>query len=252
MEATTTSQSQTAVVTGGSRGLGRGVVEALVARGMRVVAIARDAARLEAAAGKTRAEHVAADAADEITAGRLLQELRPDLVVLCAGALPLLRPFHLHTWETFSQNWEVDMKAAFVWLRNAMLLPMKDGGHVVVVSSIAATHGSPLSGGYAGAKRMQWMLADYASQEVARLKLKIRIHCVLPTLNPNTDLGRATIAAYAQRAGVSTEEFAKSFNPPLSLTPSIFGQAVADLHENPERWDKLAYRVGGDGLTPLS
>jgi hypothetical protein len=68
-------------------------------------------------------------------------------------------------------------------------------------------------------------------------------------LNPNTDLGRATMAAYAQRAGVSTEQFAKRFDPPL--TPTIIGRAVVDLHENPSRWDKLAYRVGGDGLVPL-
>jgi hypothetical protein len=35
------------------------------------------------------------------------------------------------------------------------------------------------------------------------------------------------------------------------LTPAIIGQAVVDLHENPSRWDKLAYRVSGDGLVPL-
>jgi len=71
----------------------------------------------------------------------------------------------------------------------------------------------------------------------------------MPTLNPNTDLGRTTMAAYA-RAGVSTEEFAKSFDPPL--TPATIGQAVVDLHENPSRWNELAYRVSGGGLGPVS
>jgi hypothetical protein len=114
---------------------------------------------------------------------------------------------------------------------------------------MAATHGSPLSGGYAGAKRMQWFIAEYAAQEAARLKLNIRFHCLLPTLNPNTDLGRATVAAYAQRAGVSAQEFANRFTPPL--TPDIMGQAVVDLHENRSRWDKLAYQVSGAGLMPV-
>lgn len=250
MEDRSTSKAETAIVTGGSRGLGRGIAEALVARKMRVVILARDAKRLQMAARELGAEPVVADVADSVVSGRLLQEVQPDLLVLSAGASPLLRPFHLHTWETFSENWESDAKATFAWLRDALLLPMKSGSHVIVISSAAAMQGSPLSGAYAGAKRMQWFIAEYAAQEAVRLKLDIRFHCLLPVLNPNTDLGRATIAAYAVRAGVSAEEFAKRFSP--ALTPEIIGQAVVDLHENPRRWDKVAYRIGGDGLAPLS
>ena len=245
----TTPNSETAIVTGGSRGLGRGIADALVARKMRVVILARDATRLQTVSSELGAEPIAADVADSMVSGRLLQELQPDLLVICAGASPLLRPFHLHTWETFAQNWETDTKATFAWLRDTLLLPMKSGAHVIVISSMAATHGSPLSGGYAGAKRMQWLIAEYAAEEAARLHLDIRFHCLLPTLNPNTNLGRATMAAYAQRAGVSMEDFAKRFSP--SLTPTIIGQAVVDLHENQSRWNKLAYQVGGAGLVPV-
>jgi len=148
------------------------------------------------------------------------------------------------------QSVDIDAKATFNWVRDALLLPMKPSSHVVVISSSAAILGSPLSGSYAGAKRMQWLITEYASQEAARLKLNLRFHCLLPTLNPNTDLGRVTMAAYAQRAGVSTEEFAKRFCPPL--TPAIIGQAVVDLHKNPSQWDQLAYRVSGHGLLPLN
>ena len=252
MAETVSSQQPTAIVTGGSRGLGRGIAQALVARGVHVIALARDAAGLEALARElANVEPVVADAADEIVAARLLQERQPNLVVLCAGASALLRPLHLHSWETFSLNWEVDAKSVFVWLRNALLLPMKPGGHIVIVSSMAAINGSPLSGSYAGAKRMLWLMADYAAQEVSREKLGLHIHCLLPTLNPNTDLGRAAVAAYAARAGVSTEEFAKRLAP--HLTPAVMGDAIVKLHENPPRWDKVAYRIGGDGLlTPVA
>jgi NAD(P)-dependent dehydrogenase (short-subunit alcohol dehydrogenase family) len=245
------SQQQTAIVTGGSRGLGRGIAQALVARGVHVISLARDAAGLEALARDlANVEPVIADAADEIVVARLLQERQPNLVVLCAGASALLRPLQLHSWETFSLNWEVDTKSVFVWLRNALLLPMKPGSHIVVVSSMAAINGSPLSGSYAGAKRTLWFMADYAQQEINRLKLGIHIHCLLPTLNPNTDLGRAGVAAYAERAGISFEEFAKRLMP--HLTPSVMGDAVVELHSNPERWDMVAYQIGGAGLKPLS
>jgi NADP-dependent 3-hydroxy acid dehydrogenase YdfG len=214
-----------------------------------VIALARDEAELQAAAKEIAVEPIVADVADPMISGRLLQEVQPDLLVLCAGALPLLRPVHLHSWKTFSENWEIDAKATFNWVRDVLLLPMKPGSQVIIISSIAAVLGSPLSGSYAGAKRMQWLIAEYASQEAARLHLSIRFRCLLPTLNPNTNLGRVTMAAYALRAGVSLEEFAKRFDP--ALTPTAIGQAVVDLYENPSQWDSLVYRVSADGLVPL-
>jgi short-subunit dehydrogenase len=76
-----------AIVTGGSRGLGRGIVQALAARGVQVVALARDGEGLAALAREvTNVDTVCADAADDLVAGRLLHERQSDLVVLCAGA----------------------------------------------------------------------------------------------------------------------------------------------------------------------
>jgi NAD(P)-dependent dehydrogenase (short-subunit alcohol dehydrogenase family) len=243
-------EGKTAIVTGGSRGLGRGVVEALAARRVQVVAVARDAARLDALAREVPGVRtIAADASDEIAAGKIQQDVRPDVIVLCAGVAPLLRPIHQHTWETFSQVFQVDTKMAFTWLRDALLLPMAPGGHVVVVSSGAALRGSPVSGGYAAAKRAQWFLADYAAQESARLGLGLRVHCLLPQLNPSTELGRAAIAAYAGRAGIEVATFEKRFAPPL--TPAIMGRAVADLLAAPARFPDLTYQIGSAGLAPL-
>src|SRR5262249_55782994 len=105
MAENTSSDLRTAVVVGASGGFGRGIVQALAAKAIRVLALARDAGRLEAAAREAGVEHMTGDATEETTAARILREWRPDLVVLCAGARPLLRPLHLHTWETFALNW---------------------------------------------------------------------------------------------------------------------------------------------------
>jgi NAD(P)-dependent dehydrogenase (short-subunit alcohol dehydrogenase family) len=241
---------KTALVTGGSRGLGRGVVEALAASGARVIALARGEGELASLSHEVPGvATVAGDAADDALAERLLKQELPDLLVLCAGAMPVLGALQDQTWEAFNTNWNVDAKSAFVWLRHALRIPMRAGSHVVVVSSGAAVQGSPVSGGYAAAKRAQWFLASYAAAESERAKLALRVHCLLPNLNPSTELGRAGIRAYAERAGVTPEVFARRFDPPL--TPAIMGRGVVELAAAPERFGKLAYRIGGGGLTPV-
>jgi len=243
--------NKVAVVVGGSRGLGRGAVESLAANGFEVVVIGRNKEKLSALVAEVAgAQPIVGDGVDEGLAERVIRERRPDLVVVCAGAAPVMGPFHELEWEKFETNWRVDAKLAFVWLRQALRVPMKRGSQIIIVSSGAALQGSPASGGYAAAKRAQWFIADYAATEIARAGLEIRVHCVLPNLNPSTELGRAGIAAYARRAGVSDEEFAQRLVP--HVTPAIFGAAIVELAKNPAAFDKLAYRISGGGIAPLS
>jgi NAD(P)-dependent dehydrogenase (short-subunit alcohol dehydrogenase family) len=130
----------TALVTGASRGFGRGIASALHAHGARVVAVARDAHLLDslnAELGGSLTTAVA-DVSDPVVAGTLIEQYRPDTLVLNAGAQPLLRPVHQHTWETFSRNWEVDVRHAFHWIRESLLLPLAPASTVIVISSGAA------------------------------------------------------------------------------------------------------------------
>src|SRR6516165_9196007 len=109
---------KTAVVVGASRGLGRGVAEALSAAGATVLAIARDKAGLdELSAASPSVEVAVADATDPTLPGTVIDSRDPDILAVIAGATPTLRPIHHHTWETFSENWEVDVRLAFNWLR---------------------------------------------------------------------------------------------------------------------------------------
>src|ERR1700684_3663139 len=75
-------------VTGGSRGLGLGLVEALVAHGARVTVVARDADALAAVQARLGVATFSADVTDETAAHRILAEVRPDILALNAGAKP--------------------------------------------------------------------------------------------------------------------------------------------------------------------
>jgi NAD(P)-dependent dehydrogenase (short-subunit alcohol dehydrogenase family) len=67
------------VVTGGSRSLGLGLVEALVAHGARVTVVARGAEALDSARARLGVATISADVTDETAARRILAELRPGL-----------------------------------------------------------------------------------------------------------------------------------------------------------------------------
>jgi NADP-dependent 3-hydroxy acid dehydrogenase YdfG len=239
----------TALVTGASRGFGRGIATALVDAGANVVGVARDPDRLEnlrTHLGDTFTP-VVANAADPTTAGQLIDIHRPGILVLNAGATPLARPVHHHTWETFSRNWEVDVQQVFHWTREALLRPLDPGSVVIALSSGAALGGSPLSGGYAGAKATIRFITAYAASESTRAALGIKFISVLPKLTPATEQGAAGVAAYANRQGVDVATFLEGFGP--VLTAEQVGKTIVGLTTNPSQ-DQDAYLLTPAGLTP--
>jgi NAD(P)-dependent dehydrogenase (short-subunit alcohol dehydrogenase family) len=239
----------TALVTGASRGFGRGIATALSQAGAHVVGVARDGARLE----KVRAElgesftPVAADAADPHVAGQLLDAWHPRVLVLNAGATPLPRPIQQHTWQSFSRNWDTDVAHVFHWTREALLAPLAAGSTVVTLSSGAALRGSPLSGGYAGAKAAIRWLTSYAAQESDRQALGIRFVSLLPQITPATELGALFTTAYAARAGAAAPTPAGG----PALTPEQVGQSVTALVAGTAP-DQVAYLLTAEGLRPLT
>lgn len=236
----------TALVTGASRGFGRGIATALTSAGARVAGVARDRGPLE----ELRAElggsftAVPADAADPAVAGQLIDTYRPRILVLNAGATPLPRPVKHHTWQTFSRNWDVDVQHVFHWTREALLAPLAPGSIVITLSSAAALRGSPLSGGYAGAKAAIRWLTAYAAAESEQDALGIRFVSLLPQLTPATALGAVYATAYAARPDVPVPP-----GPPL--TPEQAGQAITGLVTGPGP-DQDAYLLTTAGLRPLA
>jgi NAD(P)-dependent dehydrogenase (short-subunit alcohol dehydrogenase family) len=238
----------TAIVTGASRGFGRGIAAALCDAGARVVGVARDRdglAQARAELGESFTP-VTADAADPVTAGQLIDTYRPGILVLNAGATPLARPIQHQSWQSFSRNWDVDVQQVFHWTREALLAPLEPGSIVVTISSGAALRGSPLSGGYAGAKATIRFITRYAASESERDGLGIRFACVLPQLSAATALGAAAVAAYAARQGTDVATYMQNAGP--ALTPEQAGTAIAGLIAGPAEGQD-AYLLTAEGLS---
>jgi 3-oxoacyl-[acyl-carrier protein] reductase len=245
--------SKTTIVVGASRGLGHGVATAFAEAGAAVVAVSRGAAEFpEPPHGAGTIQREIADAGDATVAARLLDTYEPEVVILVAGASPHMRPLQQQTWETLSVNWQTDVRIAFHWLRETLLKPLRPGSRVIVFSSGAALNpnGSPLSGGYAGAKATQRFITGYAQDDAERAGLEITFTTVLPDFAPETGVGRVATRAYAARAGQGLEEYLQQQG--TLVTPRIAGAALVELVQADAARVARNYRLTETGLQGLS
>src|SRR3954469_5175104 len=173
-----------ALITGGSRGVGRILAEALCRRGVRVGLIARSRADLdEAASVVTAGGGVAAVAVADVTdAGQLAcavsdiaRDLGPiDLLVNNAGVVGPIGPL----WEIDADDWwktmEVNVRGV-VRTTEAVLPQMvaRRRGRVINVSSQAGVHRWPLVSAYSVSKGAVTKLSENLAHEVSRFGISV-------------------------------------------------------------------------------
>ena len=221
---------QRALVIGAGSGVGHATADALTAAGAHVLA-----------AGRER------DATDPAQVAALLAEADPDLVVVAAGTRPRMASIEEQTWESFSAPWDVDVKLAFEVGRAALARPLRPGSTVVIVSSGAGLAGSPLSGGYAGAKRMQMFLAGYLQRAADARGLGIRFVALAPRqFLEGTVIGEAAAAAYGAEAGQSAEDYMKRF--PVPLDAAGVARAILSIAAGEEHREATLLVLTGQGL----
>lgn len=239
------------VVVGGSRGLGLGMVEALVAQGASVHVVARRSAALTELGQRLAIEAIEGDATDATLAERVLSRVRPEALILNAGATPAMGGLRDLSWDSFSSVWNADVKLGFYWVQAALRLPLAPGSRVLLASSGAAIQGAPYSGGYSGAKRMLWLMAYYANLEAQALDLGIKFQVIVPLdLVSGTAVGHAGAAYYAQQKGVTLQTFWKGYASPL--TAQQVGEHVAAILSDPAYGTGVAFGLkGGVGITSL-
>jgi NAD(P)-dependent dehydrogenase (short-subunit alcohol dehydrogenase family) len=172
---------RTILVTGGARGIGRGIAEAFLARGAEVVVCGRtEPDELPTAAGHA-AVFLAADVRDPDAVDALVTETvarfdRLDVLVNNAGGSPSVDSATVS--PKFSRSIiELNLLGPLICAQraNAVMQTQADGGSIINIASVSGMRPSPGSAAYAAAKAgllnlTQTLAIDYAP--------KVRVNAV--------------------------------------------------------------------------
>jgi NAD(P)-dependent dehydrogenase (short-subunit alcohol dehydrogenase family) len=237
-------------IVGASRGLGRVLAETFHRLGAQVLVVARGQADLDALSADLPGVAVlACDAASDDAPDRVFAVQTPRILILCGGAVPPCLPLPDMDWQAFSSAWNTDTRMSFHFMQAVLRKPLPAGATIVTITSGAMLQGSPISGGYAGAKKMQLFLSGYAQKEAGRAGLDLRFLSLAPArLMQGTGVGAAGIAGYAAYNGTTEADFLAAMGP--GLTTRLVADALLGLIEDAPPGGNFI--VSWDGVAALT
>jgi NAD(P)-dependent dehydrogenase (short-subunit alcohol dehydrogenase family) len=164
-----------ALVTGSSRGIGRGIAEAFAAEGAQLALAARSGPALDEVAQGCRRYGVdvlavATDVTQEVEIVELFQRCldhfaRLDVLVNNAGAFDG-GPLDELSTEAWDWVMAVNLRAPFICTREAMrIMKRQQGGRIINIGSISAQRVRPNSGPYSASKHGMWGLSQVTALE---------------------------------------------------------------------------------------
>ena len=215
------SGAKVAVVTGGNRGIGRGIAEALARDGITVALTARDASAAQTAAGEIGggARGYACDVRKPDSVAALFAAVERDLggvdILVNNAGVGLFGPIaemSIADWQTVI---ETNVNGVFYCTREAIaLMKKRGGGYVFNISSLAGRNTFPGGGAYSASKFAVNGFSETLFQEVRNDD--IRVTYLMPG-SVATDFGRGSAA-----------------KQDWALQPEDIGQMVLDLlHSSP-------------------
>jgi 3-oxoacyl-[acyl-carrier protein] reductase len=222
----TTLAGKTAVVTGGSRGIGRAIVRRLAADGARVVFSYRaDKAAADALAREIGdAVAVRADQEDLENLDVLFEPVADGLDILVNNAaITAIAPISEITPELFDQAMTVNAKFPLLAMRRAAPL-LRDGGRVISISTLNTAAPGPGIALYCASKAALEQFTRVAAYE----------------------LGPRGITANIVSPGATDTELLRASNSPESLERAAALTALGRLGTPADIADVVAFLAGPD------
>lgn len=183
-------QNRTAIVTGGARGIGRAIVERLLASGASVAIWDLDAKVAEEAASELAAVgKVVAVAVDVTALGSVTQAVAATVAAL--GGIDILvnnagiAGANATVWQMDPEEWkrvlEINLNGPFLCCHEVVPEMLKKGyGRIVNIASIAGKEGNPNASHYSASKAGVVALTKSLGKELAQKG--VIVNCVTPAV----------------------------------------------------------------------
>lgn len=176
-----------AIVTGGSRGIGRAISLALAREGATVVLAARSLETLaEAAQLVDRAGGKAAPVVTDLESEESIRNLvrvardslgRLDILINNAGITHSAK-FEETRTEDLDRCWAINARAPFILCREALpLLRQAEAGTIVNVSSVVGVKGYPLQSAYTASKHAVRGMSISLAEELRGTNIRVHVIC---------------------------------------------------------------------------
>jgi NAD(P)-dependent dehydrogenase (short-subunit alcohol dehydrogenase family) len=215
---------KTALVTGGSSGIGFVAARLLIAEGARVAITGRDRAKLDAAASELgeKALAIHADLDDPGAIESMYKQISDAFgsldVVFANAGISGPTPLGSTTAAQFEAILRTNLTGVFLTVQSALPL-MKAGGAIVLNGSVMRELGSPGSAAYAATKAgVTGMAKVFASELVQR---GIRVNTVIPGGT------RTPIWTRGARAGQSLDGTEEALSPAIPMARFATPEEVA-------------------------
>ncbi|MEV6298901.1 SDR family oxidoreductase [Actinoplanes sp. NPDC051861] len=217
---------KTALVTGGSRGIGRSIVRRLAADGARVVFTYHDSkAAAEQLAGEL--PHVTAvqcDQADPSTLPAIFEPVRDGLDILVNNAaVAASSPIAELTAEDFDRTMTINAKFPLLAIREAIPL-LRDGGRIINISTLNTVVPAPGLALYCASKAALEQFTKVAARE----------------------LGARGITVNTVSPGATDTDMLRGANPPEALERSAALTALQRLGQPEDVAAVVAFLAGPD------